>query len=129
MQCTATAKSTGERCERDAIKGGEVCYVHGGSAPQVKNKAKERIEEELKELLPQGIKEIRRILEDEDANDRTKLKAIQDILDRVGPIKKHRQEQTGPDGGPIEKKEVSEEDVEDLEDYKEHFQNGDSKDS
>lgn len=44
-QCTATAKSTGERCKRDAIKGGEVCHVHGGSAPQVKKKAQERLNE------------------------------------------------------------------------------------
>lgn len=36
MQCTATAHSTQQRCGRRAIAGGNVCQVHGGSAPQVK---------------------------------------------------------------------------------------------
>lgn len=36
MQCTATANSTQQRCGRKAIAGGNVCQVHGGSAPQVK---------------------------------------------------------------------------------------------
>lgn len=35
MKCTAKAKSTGRQCTRDAITGATVCYVHGGSAPQV----------------------------------------------------------------------------------------------
>ena len=43
-QCTATAKSTGERCQRPAIKGGSVCYHHGGAAPQVQKKAQERLD-------------------------------------------------------------------------------------
>ena len=42
-QCHATAKATGKRCNRAAILGGRVCYVHGGAAPQVKRKAAERI--------------------------------------------------------------------------------------
>ena len=44
-QCTATAKSTGERCQRPAIKGGTVCYQHGGAASQVRKKADERLAE------------------------------------------------------------------------------------
>lgn len=42
-QCLATAKSSGKRCGRSAILGGTVCVVHGGSAPQVKAKARARI--------------------------------------------------------------------------------------
>jgi hypothetical protein len=42
-QCSARAKSTGERCRCSAIRGGTVCHKHGGSAPQVKRKARERI--------------------------------------------------------------------------------------
>ena len=30
-QCTAKAKSTGKRCTRDAVKGYNVCYVHGAN--------------------------------------------------------------------------------------------------
>lgn len=43
-RCTATAKSTGERCQRPAIKGGNVCYQHGGAASQVQEKAQERLD-------------------------------------------------------------------------------------
>lgn len=41
-RCTATSKSTGEQCKAYAIEGAEVCRMHGGSAPQVRRKAKER---------------------------------------------------------------------------------------
>jgi hypothetical protein len=44
-QCTATAKSTGERCQRPAVKGANVCYQHGGAAEQVQKKAQERLDE------------------------------------------------------------------------------------
>jgi len=43
-QCTATAKSTGEQCKRAAIKGSNVCPVHGGQAEQVQQKAQERLD-------------------------------------------------------------------------------------
>jgi hypothetical protein len=37
-------KSNGRgRCKRQAIAGGSVCPVHGGSAPQVKKKAQARL--------------------------------------------------------------------------------------
>lgn len=44
MQCSATAKRTGRQCEQDAIRGGTVCWKHGGAAPQVRRKADERIQ-------------------------------------------------------------------------------------
>jgi len=34
MQCTATAKSTGERCRRRAVTGYNVCQVHGAGSPK-----------------------------------------------------------------------------------------------
>lgn len=36
-------KKNGERCKRDAIRGGTVCPMHGGSAPQVKEAAELRL--------------------------------------------------------------------------------------
>ena len=42
-QCTATSKQTGERCRATAIPGGTVCRHHGGAAPQVRKKARERL--------------------------------------------------------------------------------------
>lgn len=41
-QCTATAKSTGNRCTRPVTRGLTVCRFHGGRAPQVLAKARER---------------------------------------------------------------------------------------
>jgi hypothetical protein len=42
QQCEATAKGTGRRCERRAIAA-NVCYIHGGRARQVKQKAEQRL--------------------------------------------------------------------------------------
>jgi hypothetical protein len=44
VPCKATAKSTGNRCKRNAIDGGTVCNRHGGAAPQVKARAAVRVE-------------------------------------------------------------------------------------
>lgn len=41
-QCTAHNRS-GNQCGRKAIRGGNVCYMHGGNAPQVREKAIERV--------------------------------------------------------------------------------------
>jgi hypothetical protein len=41
-RCTATAKTTGERCIKWVVGGG-VCYFHGGAAPQVVAKREARI--------------------------------------------------------------------------------------
>lgn len=40
--CTAT-NSQGERCGMAPIRGGSVCYRHGGNAPQTQAKAAERL--------------------------------------------------------------------------------------
>jgi hypothetical protein len=42
-QCTATSRSTGERCGRRSIPGGSVCVLHGGSIPAVQAAAKMRL--------------------------------------------------------------------------------------
>lgn len=42
-QCTAHSKQTHQRCRQPAIRGGAVCRFHGGAAPQVKQKAEERL--------------------------------------------------------------------------------------
>jgi hypothetical protein len=31
VKCSAKAKSTGQPCQRDAVTGSKVCYVHGGA--------------------------------------------------------------------------------------------------
>lgn len=43
VTCSATARSTGQRCKRPAIRGGSVCRIHGGLAPAVQAKAARRL--------------------------------------------------------------------------------------
>jgi len=110
-QCTATANSTGERCQRAAIKGSNVCYVHGGAAKQVKEKAQER----LNRMADSTTATIQEQIEDleqeyEAAEDAEEKLAIMSemrrnwkiILDRTGHGKTETQELTGEGGGGIE---------------------------
>jgi len=55
-KCTATSKTTGDRCRQPAIQGGAVCRFHGGSSPQVKAAAAARIEE-VRDLVVERILE------------------------------------------------------------------------
>ena len=51
-QCTAKSKQSGQRCKRPAIKGGTVCFVHGGGSPIVKAKiARDRLEAEARQAV------------------------------------------------------------------------------
>lgn len=59
-RCTATAKSTGERCKKDAVPGAEVCHLHGGNAPQVREKAQERLDR----MADDTTAEMQEIIED-----------------------------------------------------------------
>jgi hypothetical protein len=43
LQCKSKSKRSGLQCRRYALVGADVCIMHGGSAPQVKAKAEERI--------------------------------------------------------------------------------------
>lgn len=42
-RCSATAKSTGERCTQPSAPGATVCRYHGGAAPQVQAAAARRL--------------------------------------------------------------------------------------
>ena len=50
-RCTAKSKRSGRRCQQWAIRGGTVCSMHGGQAPQVKRKAEERIREYVADMV------------------------------------------------------------------------------
>ncbi len=68
-RCTATARS-GNRCKKAAIIGAKVCRAHGGAAPQVKAKAKKRVEKEIAQKavvlygLPREIEPHQALLEE-----------------------------------------------------------------
>jgi hypothetical protein len=78
-RCVAHRQRDGEPCGRWAIQGGNVCAIHGGKAPQVLAKARERIvlaadnmAEELLKIAMDGSSEA------------VKLAAVKDALDRAG---------------------------------------------
>ncbi|HEX6970229.1 MAG TPA: hypothetical protein VF174_15650 [Micromonosporaceae bacterium] len=53
-QCSATSSQSGQRCRRLANRGAKVCQKHGGSAPQVKAAAAQRIA--IAEALANGAR-------------------------------------------------------------------------
>lgn len=78
----AQARSrSGERCRNWARRGGVVCNYHGGAAPQVKSKARERLQ-----MAADGL--TKRLLGfasgDVDAPAYVSLQAVQDALNRAG---------------------------------------------
>ena len=50
-QCTATAKSSGERCKVAAVKGLTVCWKHGGAAKHARAAGARRVAAEKYEAL------------------------------------------------------------------------------
>lgn len=110
-QCTATAKSTGERCQRAAIKGSNVCHVHGGAASQVQKKAQERLDEMADSTTATIQSQIADLeAEYEAADDPDEKLAIMSemrrlwkiILDRTDHGPSETKEVTGEGGGPVE---------------------------
>lgn len=69
---------SGGRCKKAAIKGGTVCGTHGGSAPQVKRSARERLLEAADPAAARLVKAL------ESVDERAAIKAAQLILDRAG---------------------------------------------
>lgn len=43
VQCKATSRRSGNRCQQWAMHGGVVCHMHGGKAPQIKKAAERRV--------------------------------------------------------------------------------------
>ena len=73
-------RMNGKQCKHAAMNGANVCQTHGGRAPQVKMKAKQRLEEATDDMA-KGLLEL--------ANDKLipegiRLAAIRDALDRGG---------------------------------------------
>lgn len=78
-RCTAH-KKTGERCKNFAILGATVCRFHGGSTPQVKKKAAERIAEAADDAAALLV----RFMEDPKNDVKVRTQIAQDLLNRAG---------------------------------------------
>lgn len=91
-RCTAHRKN-GDQCKNAARHGTNVCDFHGAKAPQVKRKARQRIEEAADRMAAELLK----MATDDDVADSVKLAAIRDALDRAGLAAKNAVEvEVGP---------------------------------
>lgn len=81
-RCQADSSGTGEPCRKYAIRGGNVCRTHGGSAPQVIAKANER----LALAADRMAMKLLNIAESENVPAYVALAAVDSALDRAGVV-------------------------------------------
>lgn len=89
MKCTAKSARTGEPCKLNAITGGNVCQVHGGRAPQVKEAARRRHLERILALCDPALDTLARGVnafgkKRQGVPDHAEIRAAIDVLDRAG---------------------------------------------
>ena len=100
-RCRARSTRSGDRCRKAAILGGTVCATHGGSAPQVRAKANER----LRALQPAAVIRLQEALDaiqrqldrhglvaDVGPDHAIRVRAAKEILDRTGMGPQSRQD-------------------------------------
>lgn len=94
--CTAR-RSNGDPCRKQRVTGAVVCATHGGRAPQVKEKARVRLDMAADKLVKQLL---HIAIDDPDIPSQVKLAAIRDALSRVGITERRALElEVGPSKG------------------------------
>ena len=92
-RCRAHSTRSGERCKKAAILGGTVCATHGGSAPQVRARADERLRAlqpaavmRLQEALDAVLRQLDRhgLVVDVGPDHSVRVRTATAILDRTG---------------------------------------------
>ena len=82
VKCSARSQRTGKQCNAWAVRGANVCRVHGASAPQVKAAAKRRLDQAADVL----VQRLLGFALDGQCEDNTALRAIIAALDRAGIV-------------------------------------------
>lgn len=100
--CTAKSKRSGKPCNGQAILGGTVCRMHGGSAPQVKEAAMER----LRKLQHPAIDALEWLIKQKEFPSAA-FAAARDVLDRTEG-KPHESVAIEHSGGIVIRHEVPE---------------------
>lgn len=78
-KCRATNRA-GNQCGRYAVPGGMVCNMHGGKAPQVRDKARLR----LISMIEPALSVLSDVMADKDAANADRIRAANSVLDRAG---------------------------------------------
>lgn len=100
MICSAN-RVNGQKCKAQAITGGKVCRVHGGSAPQVMAAAMRRI---LMAADPAAARLVSIALakgKDKGVEPQHSLVAIRELLNRAGVVAVRKIEETTADNGQV----------------------------
>lgn len=86
VRCSATASTTGERCQRWSLRGTTVCRKHGGQLPTVRETAEAVVESARMELMGMAddAVDVIRDLMKAGVADQVRLKAAENVLNRTG---------------------------------------------
>jgi hypothetical protein len=79
--CTATSKRSDQPWRAPAMTGSTVCWMHGGSAPQVREKSRQVV---LADLIGPALVTLNELLTDRTTADPVRLRAAEAVLNRTG---------------------------------------------
>lgn len=84
-----------------AMRGGTVCHMHGGKAPQVMAAAEFRVMEAYRALQPKCVQVVDTLL-GRDEYPTVQIAAVREVMDRTEGRAAESVQVTGADKGPLE---------------------------